>query len=303
MAIDDPTALPEDRTQGAEYLREADLAFDRQDMDRAMTLYWALSASEMFPNDDSRTHAYVRVGTILMGQDNDEEAYRWLQAAGPAGADMLKVLDAKTTDAPVDPDVIPATAEVVSRYVRAAQAANTNNDYATFDALVDRLMDSNATMPGERSAVCLMKAQSLLDRGHNKVAEEWAQHALAESSGYNADEARKIIAKAQAGLGPDDSADDRVMTYGFELTAAVEQFEGGMGDRGKAQFEKVLADNSGLNDDEAKGTAHYYLGMIAYHAHDFDVAREHFEVAAVTAGSPEIGYAGEALRWRYQEEG
>jgi hypothetical protein len=60
---------------------------------------------------------------------------------------------------------------------------------------------------------------------------------------------------------------------------------------------------SGLNDDEAKGRARYYLGMIAYHAHDFDVAREHFEFAADNAGEPELGYAAEALRWRYREEG
>ena len=66
--------------------------------------------------------------------------------------------------------------------------------------------------------------------------------------------------------------------------------------------------------------------MIAYHAHDFDVAREHLEIAADTAAEPEIGYAAsdarkhleiaadtaaepeigyaaEALRWRFQEEG
>jgi len=97
--------------------------------------------------------------------------------------------------------------------------------------------------------------------------------------------------------------DPRDVTYGFELSAAMMQFEGGLGDKGKATFEKVLADTSGLNDDEAKGRAHYYLGMIAYHSHDFDVAREHLEAAANTAPAPELGYASEALRWRFQEEG
>ena len=57
------------------------------------------------------------------------------------------------------------------------------------------------------------------------------------------------------------------------------------------------------NDDEAKGRARYYLGMIAYHERDFDIAREHFEFANDYAGSPEMGYAAEALKWRYQEEG
>ena len=33
------------------------------------------------------------------------------------------------------------------------------------------------------------------------------------------------------------------------------------------------------------------------------VAREHFEFALANASDPEHGYAGEALRWRYQEEG
>ena len=57
MAIDDPTALPENTQQTAEYLREADLAFDRQQLDLAMTLYWAVSAADQFANDENRTHA------------------------------------------------------------------------------------------------------------------------------------------------------------------------------------------------------------------------------------------------------
>jgi tetratricopeptide (TPR) repeat protein len=303
MAIDDPTALPETAAQAAEYLQEADLAFDRQDLDRAKTLYWALSAADAFPNGDSRARAYVRVGTMLMGEGNDADAYRWLQAAGPAGADMLKVLDAKTPDVAVDPNVIPQTAEELGRYLNAALAANTNKDYASFDALTARLMDSSATMPGQRSQIAAMIAESLIDRGHYQQAVEWAQHALAESSGSNAAEARRLIDKAQEHLTADQSLDDRSISYGFELTAGIESFEAGLGDMGKRAFDSVIADTSGLNDDEAKGRAHYYLGVIAYHARDFDVAREHFEVAAATAGSPEIGYAGEALRWRYQEEG
>jgi len=303
MAIDDPTALPETTQQTDEYMREADLAFDRQQLDTAMTLYWAAAAADQFASDTSRHHAYLRVGTILMGQGNDAEAYRWLQAAGPAGADMLTVLDAKTPDAAVDPDVVPDSAEALGRYTNAAIAAKDNKDYASFDALVARIMDSTATMPGQRSQVCILMAEALLDRGFNKQAEEWAQHALAESSGYGADTARKLIERAQAGLTADQSLDERVTTYGFELTAGIESFEAGLGDRGKAAFERVIADTSGLNDDEAKGRAHYYLGVTAYQAHDFDVAREHFEIASDTAGSPEIGYAAEALKWRYQEEG
>ena len=149
----------------------------------------------------------------------------------------------------------------------------------------------------------LLMAHSLLDRGHDKQAEEWAQAALAESSGTTAHEARKVIEKARDSQGVGSADDDRVSSYGFELTAAMESFESDLGDMGKAMFERVVADTSGLNDDEAKGRARYYLGMIAYHQHDFDVAREHFEFAADNAGSPERGYAGECLRWRYREEG
>ena len=85
--------------------------------------------------------------------------------------------------------------------------------------------------------------------------------------------------------------------------AAMQQFEGGAGDKGKQIFERVINDDSGLNDDEAKGRAHYYLGMIAFHGRDFDVARTHLEIASDTAPAPEIGYAADALRWRFQEEG
>ncbi|MEP7111768.1 MAG: hypothetical protein ABI862_00750 [Ilumatobacteraceae bacterium] len=303
MAIDDPTALPENAQQTTEYLREADLAFGREQMDVALSLYWSASAAGLFASDDNRVHAYVRVGEILMGQGNDEEAYRWLEAAGPAGADLLKIIDAKTVDAAVDPDVIPQTPEVLTRYMHAMTAANQANDHATFDQLVARIMESNGTLPGQRSQVCVLMARSLLDRGHNAQAEEWAQAALAEGSGTTADEARKLIQKANENQGAEGVVDERVATYGFELTSGLQSFESGSGDKGKAMFERIVADTTGLNDDEAKGRARYYLGMIAYHDHDFDIAREHFEFAADYAPGPEIGYAAEALRWRYQEEG
>ncbi|MEP7048576.1 MAG: hypothetical protein ABI949_17930 [Ilumatobacteraceae bacterium] len=303
MAIDDPSALPEDAQQTTEYITEADLAFDRQQLDLALSLYWSVSAAGLFADDNSRNHAYVRVGEILMGQGNDDEAYRWLEAAGPAGADLLKILDAKTPDAAVDPDVVPATPEVLTRYINAINAANASHDHATFDALVARVMESDAVVPGQRSQVELLMAQNLLDRGMAAEAQEWAQAALAESSGSNADEARKVIEKATDAQGLSAIDDNRSITYGLELAAGLQQFEAGMGDKGKSMFERVVADNTGLNDDEAKGRARYYLGAIAYQEHDFDVAREHFEFAADNAGSPEIGYAAEALQWRYREEG
>lgn len=303
MAIDDPTALPENAQQTAEYLREADLAFDREQHELALSLYWSASSAGLFVNNNDRNHAYLRVGVLLIGQGSDDEAYRWLEAAGPAGADLLKMLDAKSTDTAVDPDVIPDTPEVITRYMNAIAAANTSNDHATFDQLVARVMESGAVVPGQRSQVSLLMAQSLLDRGLAKQAEEWAQAALAESSGANADAARKLIEKANDSQGVEGMIDGRPITHGFELTSAMESFEGGLGDKGKAMFIKVVDDTSGLNDDEAKGRARYYLGMIAYHDHDFDVAREHFEFAADYAAAPEIGYAAEALKWRYQEEG
>ena len=303
MPIDDPTALPEDAQQTAEYIREADLAFDRQQLDLALSLYWSASAAALFDSDASRTHTYLRVGTILMGQDNDTEAYRWLEAAGPAGADLLKVLDAKTPDAAVDPNVVPETPEMLMRYVNAVTAANATKDYATFDQLVARVLESGVAMPGQRSEIALLMGQSLFDRGFADQAEEWAEHSLAQSSGANADEARALIAKIRDSKLTSGAEDQRVITYGFELTAGIESFEAGAGDKGRAMFERVIADTSGLNDDQAKGRARYYLGVIAYQEHHFDVAREHFEFAVDNAAAPELGFAAEALRWRYQEEG
>jgi tetratricopeptide (TPR) repeat protein len=303
MTIDDPTALPENAQQTTEYLHEADLAFDREQLDLAMSLYWSASAGGLFATDDNRIHAYLRIGQILMGQGNDDEAYRWLEAAGPAGADLLKIIDAKTTDAAVDPDVIPQTPEVLTRYANAVNAANESKDYATFDQLVARMMESSAMPPGQRGQLSLLMAKSLLERGYGAQAEEWAQVALAEGSGTVADEARNVIQRASDSQGVDDMMDNRVTSYGIELAAGLQSFEGGLGDKGKSMFELVVADTTGLNDDEAKGRARYYLGMIAYHAHDFDVAREHFEFANDYAGSPEMGYAADALKWRYQEEG
>src|SRR4051794_23061465 len=224
MAIDDPSLPPENAQQVAEYLRAADLAFERQHLDDAMTLYWSVSASNQWPDTNTAHHAYARIGSILVARGNSEEAYRWFQAAGPAGADMLRVLDAQTPDTAVDPTVIPQTPEQLSRYINAAWSAEQNQDHATFDALVARILESGETMPGQRSEMALMMAKSLLARGDYANAQEWAQHSLAESSGTTGDEAREVISKAADELTL-LQPDPRDVTYGFELSAAMMQFE------------------------------------------------------------------------------
>jgi hypothetical protein len=299
MAIADPTALPETDGAAAEYLTEADLAFEREQFDEALTLYWSLATARSFTNDDRWRHIYVRIGTILVGQGNDEEAYRWFEAAGPPGADMLKMLDQRTVDAPVDPDVVPDSTEVLSRYVAAIHAADASGDHATSDALIDRVLESSYTTAGQRSTLCELRARSLIDRGLPADGEAWAQEALAYSSGENAQQIRELIERANRDQG--NPSDERFETHGDIMAFALIDFEQRNGDHGKENFEHIVS--TATYDDTARGRARYYLGVIAYHGRDFDVARAHFEYAADNAPSPEIGYAAEALEWRYQEEG
>ena len=299
MAIADPTALPETPDAANEYLREADLAFDREQFDQALTLYWSLATAGSFNGDDRWRQIYVRIGTILVGQGNDEEAYRWFEAAGPAGADMLKMLDQRTVDAPVDPDVTPQSTEELSRYLSSIRAADSSGDHATLDALIDRALESEHVTPGQRSTLCETRARSLLDRGFPVEAEAWAQEALAHSAGQNADAIRKLIERANADQG--NATDPRFETHGDLMAFAMIAFEQRSGDHGKSDFEYLV--NEPNSNDETRGRARYYLGVIAYQARDFDVARAHFEFASDNAPSPEIGYAAEALQWRYQEEG
>ncbi len=299
MAIADPTALPETERDAVEYLREADLAFEREQFDEALTLYWSLATARSFTNDDRWRQIYVRIGTILVGQGNDEEAYRWFEAAGPPGADMLKMLDQRTVDAPVDPDVVPESTEVLSRYIAAIGAADASGDHATLDALIDRVLESSYTTAGQRSQLCAIRARSLIDRGLPADGETWAQEALAYSSGENAQQIRDLIERANKDQR--NASDPRFETHGDVMAFGLIEFEQRSGDHGKENFEHIVSTDS--YDDTSRGRARYYLGVIAYHARDFDVARAHFEFAADNAPAPEIGYAAEALEWRYREEG
>jgi tetratricopeptide (TPR) repeat protein len=195
--------------------------------------------------------------------------------------------------------VTPQSTEELARYLSSIEAADASDDHATLDALIDRALESEHVTPGQRSTLCETRARSLLDRGFPDQAEAWAQEALAHSGGQNADAIRKLIERANSDQG--HATDPRFETHGDLMAFAMLAFEQRSGDHGQADFEYLVNDSN--SNDETRGRARYYLGVIAYQARDFDVARAHFEFASDNAPSPEIGYAAEALEWRYQEEG
>nr|MDQ3294461.1 hypothetical protein [Actinomycetota bacterium] len=213
--------------------------------------------------------------------------------------DLVRMIDAGTVDEPVDPDRVPDSPEELARYERAATSALENGDQSTFDALVARILESPAPTPGQRGGWALRMGESLLDRREYELARQWAETARAHSVDDTTSKAASaVIEKVDDALGFSASTH---YTHTVEFTGAIDSYNAGDAANAKAGFEQVLADQSGLNDDEIKGSARYYLGMLAYQAREFPVAREHFEAAAAGALEREKGWASEAMLWRFQE--
>jgi hypothetical protein len=113
---------------------------------------------------------------------------------------------------------------------------------------------------------------------------------------FFANEARTLL--KQMGVVVDDG--NPYETEGSKhLLDGIAAFE--RGDGATAQQELLAAYQSDTSTAEDKGRAAYYLGSMAFAAHDYDTARTYLHQAASDGPSAEQQWASDLLASRWQE--
>ena len=130
MAIPDPHAIPETEADLAEYLHEADAAWDAGDPDRAYVLYHGVGTSRL-TNTAQLSKVSYRLALILHGRGEHDLALGYLMNSHEPGTDDLRrSIDNLTRDDPTpDPDVVPATIEQAIDWMDAAVKARDAGDW------------------------------------------------------------------------------------------------------------------------------------------------------------------------------
>ena len=300
MAIEDPTAIPENGDAALEYLTEADTDFDNNNSDRAEQLYRSAVYSQHLP-DDRAQHARYRLGSIAIAAGNNDEAYSYLDGCtAPGAAELLRAIDNSTTDAPVDPSVAPASREDVSRYWNAADSARRNNDPETAEALARAIANSSEASPDMAAGASVMVAQIAQAAHRNDEAREWAEAALALGAAAEDHAAAQAVLTAVGAHAEDANPYETAASQ--QLYQGIEKWQAGDQTGATTDFQAVLAATEGATDVD-KGKAAFYLGSMAYYAQRYAEAREHLHRARDDAEDPEKSWATEMLEWRWQEEG
>ena len=138
MAIDDPTAIPQNPDQVAEYMREADRLWHDNRTEEAHTLYRSVFNGTSAGPESSL--AGYRLALYLQTMGDIDGALTFAAYTNePGTADLLVALRAAMPDQAVDPSVVPITAEACERYLQSIDNAFNNSDWTTVDALVPRL--------------------------------------------------------------------------------------------------------------------------------------------------------------------
>ena len=299
MAIEDPTAIPESAEAADEYLAEAAAAFDAENHDAALPLYYSAVMSTLLSEEEDSIAQY-RLAVMYNAAGDTDNAYRFAFGnAQPGAADLLAALNAASRDGAVDPSEPPQSTEDLLRYHYAAEDAQERGDIATEEALRRAMAGSPAANPGMVALASVRVAEIAKADGRTDEAHEWAQSALANAS-KGEDRDRALAVLRELGVQVEDS--NPIETEGSrQLVAGRQAWEAGDQAAAQTSFQAVLDAADVTSADQ--GAAAFYLGSMAYHGKDFDTARERLQQAARDADDPEKTWAAEMLEWRWQEEG
>jgi lipopolysaccharide biosynthesis regulator YciM len=310
MSISDPTAIPETQADADEYLRAADDYWSNHRHDEALTLYWAVLQSPFGdPLPDNReSDIMLRVGTIAEERGDQNRAWRAYQWGELLGNEQCKAkriaLDGELPDQAVDPTVVPMTLEAVREYLRAAaQAESSDTELAT--RLYEALLQSNELSPGNRGDIAYRLGLLYQQGGSHDAAYQMFSEAATMTSDRYHDAALAALRQYQHQDGTD--RDDLIASgtptdeqdAGRYLQAAIDAYD--RGDTGRAEAMATVVVSSSAASGAQRGSAHYYLGAIAYYANNFDVARTHLDNAAANADDPYRAWATEMLQYRWQD--
>ncbi len=310
MAIDDPTTIPESQETANEYLAAADDYWSNHRHDEALTLYWSVLMSNYSDSlaDGRESDALLRVGIIAEERgdvDRAWRAYRWGKAVGNEECTRrLAALEGEMPDQAVDPDVAPASMEALSQYTGAADEAE-SSDPELAARLYRACLESPAMTPVVRGHVAYRLALLYQQGGSHDAAYGMFEEAAAMAGGDERDQAMAALRQYQRQDGADH---DDVLASGTPndeddagryVQAAIGAYD--RGDTGRAEAIATVVVSSGAASSAQQGTAHYYLGALAYYAHNYDVARIHLDHARSNAPAPCREWAEEMMTFLWQE--
>ncbi|MEO9140534.1 MAG: hypothetical protein ABI345_15900 [Jatrophihabitans sp.] len=295
MSIPDPHAIPENDADCAEYLTEADQAWEAGNADLAYDLYFALRQAAS-ATGDQKSHASHRLALTAMNRGDVDAAWNFAtDSHEPGAADLLHSLDNATPDDPaVDPDVVPQTMEQTEDWWQAGATARGAGDYALSQRIFYSIAISTCNPPITIAKAEYLVAEALHHTGDDTNARSWLEKALPGLEGAEELEpARALFGEIGVVSHPDASS-----PAAQHVVDGVDNYQYGDLPAARAFFEAALhADGP----DEVKGRAHYYLGAMDYQDHHYADARNHIDIAAASAPDQERGWAAQMLTWDWQE--
>ena len=295
MAIPDPHAIPETDADVAEYLHEADAAWDAGDPDRAYLLYHGVGTSRL-TRPDQLSKASYRLALILHGRDEHDVALGYLLNSHEPGTDDLRrSIDNLTRNDPTpDANTVPTTVEQAIDWLSAASKARDAGDWEKAAGLFSAVAHSSAPSPPMLASAELRAAEALHHLGRDDEAREWAEKALPNLSAADfVKQTLDLLKKLGVHV-----ADDHSSAAAEQLADGKRAYESGDAAGARKYFEAALHLDGPA---EIKGSAQYYLGAMDYQDKHYAAARNHVEAAASTAAEPERAWAEAMLQWRWEE--
>lgn len=296
MAIADPTAIPQTADEVTEYTNEADRLWNDGRTEEAHVLYRSLFNGSG-RNDSLAAH---RLALYFQSIGDINEALGFADADNEPGAQDLRIaLRGAMPDQVVDPSNPPQTQEACDHYHEAILDAGARGDWTTVDALCLAYQQTSVDVGlGRHAAVQWRRGEALVHLGRNDDARPCLEYAVANTANdETARSARQLLQQigvdVQDGGNPYETDDSRAMLAGI---AAFER-----GDVATASTQLQTVVNSSSATEQDKGRAHFYLGSIGYHSHQFQEARTHLHTAETDAPEPERTWAADMLTWRWQE--
>ena len=295
MAIPDVHAIPESDVACAEYIQEADQAWDAADPDHAWDLYRSVCQAGM-ASDAQRSHASYRVALIAVNRGETDVAYDYLGWSKEPGTEELrKSLDNATPNDPVaDPDTVPATAEQTDDWWTAGVAAKQAGDWDLARRYFASIAASTCNAPNVIAKAEVNVGEATHNLGDDTTARLWFEKALPNLDDPGAIEIARTML---GGVGVHATADSS-SPAAQQVVNGVEAYQ--LGDLAAARTDLQAALHL-EGPADVKGRAQYYLGAMDYQDKHYAEARNHLEAAASAAPDQERAWATEMLSWHWDE--
>jgi tetratricopeptide (TPR) repeat protein len=308
--IADPSAIPETDDDVTEYLGAMEQAFSAGDLAAATVLARALGEAHVAP-ETIRARAFMVLGQCL---EHDGQLDPAVDAYGRAGnhgdpdgtaaADRIRTGEqAGLVEAARTPQ---NEAEAV-KYLEAANAARHAGDWERAYELYLALHDANVSDATQKAQAAYGLGLALKAMGSHDAAYQYFREAseggdsavttaaLSELQSYNQQDGT-----TDAGLDhPSSAALTTPEAVAEMLQAAIDRYDTNDAAGAEARFTAVHG--SSAASAEQKGYAAYYLGVLAWHGNNYDVARVHFREAKASADSDTAGMAGQMLQQHWGE--